>query len=646
MLRWYQEQAVKAVWAYLQTKKGAPCVVLPTGSGKTHVIAELCRQVVAWGGRALVLAHVQELLTQSYGTIKAVFDAEFGAESGKTVGLYSAGLGERSTAASVVVAGIQSVYQRAEELGEFQLIVIDEAHLIPPDGTGRYRTLLEAERVVSPKARLVGLTATPYRMGCGWIVSDRAGDEPDTGYDRLLDTIVYDVPVSDLIADGTLSSVVSKQARKAPDYSGVHIKRGDYDEAEVEQVLLRKNVLETACLEIVEQTSARDKVLIFCNRRASARRVAALLEQYDPTHLSAVIDGDTSAADRAELVKAFKADASGSNLLGEPNKPLKYICNVGVLTTGFDAPNVTCVVLLRPTKSLALYQQIVGRGLRRSPAKTDCLVLDYGGNVDRHGPIDIPKPTKATDAGATMRQWKTCASCGAVVALYHTNCPLCGQAFPRGRSSDPTAGLSGTASTGSVVSMPLEAEVLVVDKVVYEPYYKRGADPDAPPTLKVTYWLKSSIKPVCEWVCPGHSSKWARQRFWAWWKERSKAVPPSDAETAAEWATAGALATPTKIRVSVPVGSRFAEVTWVEAGEAPDFDAAAYEDAKEERANDFAAFEEAEPQKTCKQCRHWAQDDIMQGKGFCSRYGVEEPPKGAGPGVCYEEPWPVEELPF
>ena len=449
MLRWYQEQAVSAVWDYLRsTKDGAPCVVLPTGSGKTFVIAELCRQVVEWGGRALVLAHVKELLEQTADKLTRCVAPEL-------VGIYSAGLNERATSTPIVVAGIQSVYTRAKELGEFHLIVVDEAHLIPPAGSGRYRTLLEAEKEVSPKARLVGLTATPYRMGCGWIVKDRADSQDESGYDRLLDTVVYEAPTSHLIADGTLSTVTSVAARRAPDFSAVHTVRGDFDETEIEKVLSGKNVLESVCQELVDKASARNKVVVFCNRRESARRAAKLIERFDPNHLAEVVDGDTPAGDRADVVRRFKSETGDSDLFGNVGKPLKYVCNVGVFTTGFDAPNVDCVALLRPTKSLALYQQMIGRGLRRAPNKADCLVLDFGGNIDRHGPIDLPEPAADRRLAPNEKNWKTCGQCGAVVAKFFQVCPMCGAEFPSGRpnpQSDPNASLSRRASESAVLA--------------------------------------------------------------------------------------------------------------------------------------------------------------------------------------------------
>lgn len=649
-LRWYQEQAVLAVWDFLRSEDEAPCVVLPTGSGKTRVIAELCRQVVEWGGRALVLAHVKELLEQCASTLSTFVAPDI-------VGVYSAGLNERTTETPIVVAGIQSVAHRPEELGEYHLIIVDEAHLIPPDGSGRYRQFLEAEKTISPQARLVGLTATPFRLGSGWIVKDRANeDENSDKYDRLLDTIIYEVSVSDLIADGTLSLVVSKEAKRSPDFSGVHTTRGDFDEQEIEKVLTGKNVLEAACREIVEKTKERRKTIVFCNRVESARRCAKLLEEFDREHEAVVVDGATSANERAEIVRRFKSEVGDSDLFGTVGKPLKYVCNCGVLTTGFDAPNVDCVALLRPTKSLALYQQMVGRGLRRAPEKADCLVLDFGGNVDRHGPIDlaIPEPTY----NDVDKPWKKCCECGAIVRKEFMVCPLCGAEFPRPvyqdrRASDPNAKLRSQASDAAILSElvqePIVDEYEVLD-VEYSIHYKKNASPGDPPTMRVTYLHSEITHPVSEWLCPEHTG-WARKRFERWWTSKSKVAPPYSVETCVKYARAGALAKPVTITTTTKPGKRFPDVKWTSFGPLPDFDPRnikpVEDNFEEEFFVEFNAFAEPKPkEKTCRDCFYWSPDDQNDKYSICTKFGTYGPPEGAGPHCCFEPLREPEELPF
>lgn len=193
-LRQYQQDAVAAVYQHLSTRLDNPCVVIPTGGGKTPVIAKICSDAVTqWQGRVLVLAHVKELLEQSADKLRAVCpDVE--------VGIYSAGLKSRDTKQAVIVAGIQSVYEKAGELGRFDLVIVDEAHLIPPDGEGMYRQLLADLKVINPRLRVIGLTATPFRLGTGEIC---------TG-DGILNTVCYEIGVKELIVAGYLSPPTGK----------------------------------------------------------------------------------------------------------------------------------------------------------------------------------------------------------------------------------------------------------------------------------------------------------------------------------------------------------------------------------------------------------------------------------------------------
>ena len=163
VLRPYQNEAVQAVYKYLANHDDNPCVVMPTGTGKSLVIAQIATDAVQkWHGRVLVLAHVKELLEQNAGKIKALCD-------GIDVGVYSAGLNSRDTDTPILVAGIQSVYNKPDVIGKFDVCVVDECHTIPPDGDGVYRTLLTAMQKKNPLLRVIGFTATPYRMKGGLI---------------------------------------------------------------------------------------------------------------------------------------------------------------------------------------------------------------------------------------------------------------------------------------------------------------------------------------------------------------------------------------------------------------------------------------------------------------------------------------------
>jgi len=218
-LRPYQLEAVEAIYRHLRERDDNPCVVLPTAAGKSLVMAQVCKDAVGrWGGRVLILAHVKELLEQTRDKIRRVAP-----EMWMKTGVYSAGLKARDTECSIIVAGIQSVYKRACEFDPFDLIIIDEAHLVPPEGDGMYRTFLEDARKVNPNVRLIGLTATPFRMKSVLICAP----------ENVLNDVCYEIGVKELILQGYLCPLITKASREKIDTSGLHVRAGEFVAGEV-----------------------------------------------------------------------------------------------------------------------------------------------------------------------------------------------------------------------------------------------------------------------------------------------------------------------------------------------------------------------------------------------------------------------------
>ena len=410
-LRDYQQAAVEAVYGHLRERDDNPLVVIPTGGGKTPVIASICRDAVAlWQGRVLVLAHVKELLEQAVGKLDAM-------APGLGVGVYSAGLGRRELEHPVTVAGIQSIWQRAGELGPVDLVIVDEAHLIPPDdGEGMYRQFLADAKLVNPLMRVIGLTATPFRMRTGMICSPEG----------ILNHVCYEVSVGQLIERGFLSALRSKAGKVKVDMSDLKIRCGEFVASEVEQAFDTDEVVESACAEIAAETRSRRSTLIFAAGIAHGRHVVHELRERHGIECG-WIDGTTPARERESTIERFRS--------GE----LRCLANVNVLTTGFDAPNVDCVALLRPTASPGLYYQMVGRGFRLAPGKEDCLVLDFGGNVMRHGPVDDLQMRDRNPNGrpAPMKE-----------------CPGCNTLVPTATREALSAGTRSPSPSASVMHRP------------------------------------------------------------------------------------------------------------------------------------------------------------------------------------------------
>lgn len=548
-LRPYQREAVEAVYKYLAEHDDNPCVVTPTASGKSVMIAQIATDAVQqWGGRVLVLAHVKELLEQNAGKIRALCD-------GIEIGVYSAGLGSRDTDTPVLVAGIQSVYNKAEKLGKFDLVIVDEAHLIQPDGEGMYRTLLLAMKSINPLVRVIGFTATPFRMKGGLIC--RPGN--------ILNKICYEVGIKQMIAQGYLSPLVSRSGRVDADLSKVHLRGGEFIADEAEKAMDNDRLTISACAEIVELTKERKSVLIFCTSVRHCRHVAERIAESSGMEC-AVVTGDTPADERAEIIERFKGHEV-PDLLGDVKPPLKFLCNVNVLTTGFDAPNVDCVVLLRPTNSPGLLIQMVGRGFRLSPetGKTNCVVLDYGQNILRHGPIDCIR-VQDRSSGHGEAPAKKCPECYALIHAAYSKCPECGYEFEKKSSSN----LTDSAGGESILSGQVTFEEVEVKNVTYEVHKKRGATDAVPRTMQVTYDY-GFYKSISEWVCPEHSG-YARQKFERWWKERAATgcAVPNTAADAVFLANEGALAEPETIRIRYVSGEKYGSVVGCKLGKRPD----------------------------------------------------------------------------
>lgn len=492
----YQSAAVDAVWRHIAGKATNPVVALPTGGGKSLVIAMLCRDAVAWGGTVCVLAHRKELISQNAAEIRQ-------ADETIDLGIYSAGLGKRELR-PVTVAGIQSVYKRAYDFDPIpDIVVIDEAHLVPPNGEGMFRRFLDDCKTANPNVRLVGLTATPYRTATGVLCSPHG----------LLNEVVHATGVRELIDAGYLCPLISKRGLEV-DTSGLHLQGGEFVSREADELM--RGVVVPAVAELLAYTQERRSSLVFCQSVAHATRVRDLIR--DHGHECELLIGETPAVDREAIIREFQAGV------------LPYLVNVDVLTTGFNARNVDCVAVMRPTMSAGLWVQMVGRGFRLHDRKADCLVLDFGGNLKRHGPVDAVDVTTGRVPGVGVGQSpvKTCPDCGTLQAAGCAYCRDCGHVFPRKRKQH-----EHTASERSILSTDEEPEEIPVKAVDYQTHRKRDAPDDHPRTMRVTY--DTGLHSYSEWVCVEHTG-FARRKADTWWGERTTSPLPRSADVAVDLA--------------------------------------------------------------------------------------------------------------
>lgn len=407
-LRPYQREAVDATVQHFRHSTSPAVIVLPTGAGKSLVIAELARIA---HGRVLVLAHVKELVEQNHGKYCAY---------GMHAGIFSAGLQKKENQSKVVFGSVQSVARNLDAFNHaFSLLIIDECHRISDDEDSQYQQILQQLRQHNPQLSVLGLTATPYRLGTGWIYQFHyhgvvRGDEHCFFRD-----CIYELPLRYMMKHQYLVTP------KKLDMPIVHYnfsrlqptENGLFRPSELNHELRnQQRITPHIVRQIVEYAQTRKGVMIFAATVEHAKEILSLL----PNHQAALVSAATLMHERDTIIHAFK------------QQQLRYLVNVAVLTTGFDAPHVDLIAILRPTESASLYQQMIGRGLRLAPDKQDCLILDYAGNphdiftpeIGGHKPTPNSQPVQVfcPACGFANIFWGICSTKGDIIEHYGRRC--------------------------------------------------------------------------------------------------------------------------------------------------------------------------------------------------------------------------------
>lgn len=483
-LRPYQRAAVDALYECWSEGRGDhPLVVAPTGSGKSVILGKLCAEAVEWPGtRVCVVTHQRELVEQDVRAIMRMTDVR--------VGIYNAALGSRELHFPITVGTIQSIYKKAPDADPWDIIVIDEAHMIPPNDGTRYRRFLEEARLQNPRVKFVGLTATPYRMGTGML---------DEGEDALFDVTAYEITMRELIEAGHLCEMVSVGGTRKIDLSGVKVRGGEYVAGDLARAADDPEVTRAAVAEIVRLGADRRGWLVFA---AGVDHAQHVVDEFLGHGVSAaLVTGDTPKTERRRILAEYKAQR------------IRCVVNVEVLTTGFDAPHTDLIGALRPTKSPVLYVQMLGRGMRPAPGKENCLLVDFAGLVLEHGPVDavnVRRRGSGSGDGATEAPAKECPECRMLLATATRSCPGCGYEWP---APNPDDKLMTQAYGGAVLSHQRTQELVEVVHMRlarWEP-----SDPSRPDTLVVSYSVGAGgMRQVREWLCPEHPpGSYARRMF-------------------------------------------------------------------------------------------------------------------------------------
>ena len=374
-LRPYQQDSVNATLHYFRKSSEPAVLALSTGAGKSLIIAELARLA---RGRVLILAHVKELVEQNHKKYESY---------ALKASIFSAGLGRKESDQQVVFASVQSIVNSLEQFSEkFSLLVIDECHRVPLDEDSAYQRVIKHLQKSNVNLKILGLTATPYRLGLGWIYQYHTRGQVRSNEPRFFRDCIFDLPIRFLLDEQFLTPPkVMDMAVMGYDFSSISAsKSGNYRETDLDGVIQQsKRATPLIIKQVVEQAKDRLGVMIFASTVNHAQEIMGYLKDEN----AALVIGDTPVEERDRIITAYK------------NQQIKYLVNVSVLTTGFDAPHVDLIAILRPTASLSLYQQIVGRGLRLFEGKKECLVMEFAGNCyDLYQPeLGDPKPNSESE---------------------------------------------------------------------------------------------------------------------------------------------------------------------------------------------------------------------------------------------------------
>lgn len=533
-LRPYQRDAVDSLFEYFAEHDGNPILSLPTGSGKSIIQAAFIQETLArWPAeRFLLVSHVKEILTQDADKIARLMP-------GVTVGIYSAGLGRKETGYQVTIAGIQSAYKNAHKMGDISIVIVDEAHLVGKTDGSMYDQFLRGLMKFCPSVRLIGLSATPYRLDSGPLIA---------GKNRIFTDICYSVTIKELIELGYLSTLTTAPTKMRADVRGVAKRGGEFITGDLERVMNQGGVTEAALDEVVTLCADRKSLLVFCVGVDHARDVAQAMRIKGMS--AEVVVGDTPKDVREDRIKRFT------------DGKIRALVSVGVLTTGFDAPCVDALICLRPTMSPGLWVQIVGRGTRLHPGKTDCLVLDFTDNTRTHGPVDLID----VDGSGNVRTspYRVCPECGALIPprekackcgySFQRECHKCHSLFDRDLAFCPDCMApvpttkrkvehNAEASNAQVLS---DGSSLVTEEVKWIEAVLH-CKPDKPDSVRVKYFFDSFGRHHSDWLCFDHGG-YARQKAQQKW-QRLGGLSPAPSTTEEALGRSDELAAPEKITV-------------------------------------------------------------------------------------------------
>lgn len=510
-------------------------------TGKSIVPAIFIESVMKlWPNqRFLMITHVKELIQQNYNVLlKVWFNAP--------VGIYSAGLKSKEVAHSIVYGGIQSMIKNPMQFGFRDIIFIDEAHLISDEDSSMYQTFLAAMKLINPFVKIIGLTATPYRMGMGLLTDG-----------KIFTDIVHDLTSMDnfnkLVEDGYLAPLIPLRTKIELDTTNVSINNlGEFVASSLQKSVDKQEITFEALRELVAAGQNRRSWLIFSSGIEHAEHIAEMLGSFG--------------IDCAPVHSKRPSDYNDAALTAFKNYELRSIVSYSKITTGFDHTGVDLIGDLMPTLSIPRHVQKYGRGERpvyadgydletkegrleaiKNGPKQNCLVLDYARNTLRLGPINDPQIPKKKGEGSGEVPIKICDNCGAYNHTRVQFCCNCGNEFQFQIKFKSKAGTEELIRTTKVETPIIEP--FNVDRVIYHRHVKMDKKTKAElsaPMLKVQYLC--GLRTFNEYVGLQHTGL-VLHKAREWWRARAKDEPPLTTDEALK--RLSELRVPKKIMVHV-----------------------------------------------------------------------------------------------
>lgn len=513
-LRYYQKDSLKAVFDYWDKNPGHPLVDMATGVGKSITQATLAMDLIqGWPDmRVMSATHVVEL-------IEANFKELIGIWPFAPAGICAASLCQRDFHSQIIFAQLQTVWNKAAQIGHIDVLIIDEVHLVPAKANTMYRKLIDALLAINPDMKIVGYSATLYRLDSGRL---------DEGDDKLFDQVVYEYGIRLGIDDGYLCPITSKPTGTKYDLTGVGKSMGDYKlsdyRAAVDTEILNKRVVE----EVMDVEGHRKSALFFSRGVEHATHMRDVVRAAGRT--CEIVHGGTPTGERRKLIAALKA--------GE----IWALSNDNVLSTGTNIPGVDLIVDTYKTLSAGRYAQRVGRGTRviyprgfdpeavdaderrsaiAGSIKPNCRYMDFAGNIDAHGPVDMINPKKP-GKGEGQAPIKICPTCEEINHASVRVCSCCGFQF----EFDAAPKFTARASDAPIISSDTPNWRAVTGRHFRE----HPPKPGKPPSVRVDYRLGMNVQK--DYLCPAHGGG-AAAKACRYWKSHGGLLPYP--KTATEW---------------------------------------------------------------------------------------------------------------